>query len=349
MIAAEDAGRYRDGLGAMPPAGLPDAFLEPVPDALRGPGGPLRARPRPVPHRRGRPRATALAVGAALEPPLAALETRGHAGARRAPPRRLRPRVVRRRGACAACAARAWPRCGGRSSRPTRGPSGASCPTGSASTGPAAPAAPDALREVLAAAPGARPAGRPVGGRGASRGGSPTTARRASTSSPRAGEIVWVGAGAGGVGGGRVAIYFREDAPLLGPPPARPRARGRPVADALRAALAARRELLGRPARGGAGARARRSSPRSGRSSGPARSPTTSGCRCARPRRAAAAAPGPARARPPAALGGAGRGAPVGRRRALVAGRAGSSRDAPAAGRAPPRPGRAAGGAPRRR
>ena len=35
-IAAEDAGRYRDGLGAMPPAGLPDVFLEPVPDALTG-------------------------------------------------------------------------------------------------------------------------------------------------------------------------------------------------------------------------------------------------------------------------------------------------------------------------
>ncbi|HEX2111331.1 MAG TPA: DEAD/DEAH box helicase [Gaiellaceae bacterium] len=29
LIAAEDAGRYRDALGAMPPAGLPDAFLEP--------------------------------------------------------------------------------------------------------------------------------------------------------------------------------------------------------------------------------------------------------------------------------------------------------------------------------
>ena len=41
------------------------------------------------------------------------------------------------------------------------------------------------------------------------------------------GEIVWVGAGAGGVGGGRVAIYFREDAPLLGPPPADPAPGGR--------------------------------------------------------------------------------------------------------------------------
>ncbi len=34
-IAAEDAGRYRDACGALPPAGLPDAFLEPVPLALR--------------------------------------------------------------------------------------------------------------------------------------------------------------------------------------------------------------------------------------------------------------------------------------------------------------------------
>ncbi|HZR92733.1 MAG TPA: DEAD/DEAH box helicase [Gaiellaceae bacterium] len=29
LIAAEDAGRYRDGVGAMPPSGLPDAFLQP--------------------------------------------------------------------------------------------------------------------------------------------------------------------------------------------------------------------------------------------------------------------------------------------------------------------------------
>ncbi len=33
-IAAEDAGLYRDALGAVPPSGLPAAFLEPVPDAL---------------------------------------------------------------------------------------------------------------------------------------------------------------------------------------------------------------------------------------------------------------------------------------------------------------------------
>jgi ATP-dependent Lhr-like helicase len=35
LIAAEDAGRYRDALGVMPPSGLPDVFLEGGPDSLR--------------------------------------------------------------------------------------------------------------------------------------------------------------------------------------------------------------------------------------------------------------------------------------------------------------------------
>lgn len=34
IIAAEEAGRFRDALGVQPPPGLPAAFLEPVPDAL---------------------------------------------------------------------------------------------------------------------------------------------------------------------------------------------------------------------------------------------------------------------------------------------------------------------------
>src|SRR5438132_2169739 len=34
LIAAEDAGRYRDALGVMPPSGLPEAFLEGGPDSL---------------------------------------------------------------------------------------------------------------------------------------------------------------------------------------------------------------------------------------------------------------------------------------------------------------------------
>jgi ATP-dependent Lhr-like helicase len=36
LIAAEDAGRYRDALGVMPPPGVPAAFLDSVPDALDG-------------------------------------------------------------------------------------------------------------------------------------------------------------------------------------------------------------------------------------------------------------------------------------------------------------------------
>jgi ATP-dependent Lhr-like helicase len=36
LIAAEDAGRYRDAVGAMPPSGLPDAFLEAGEDPLGG-------------------------------------------------------------------------------------------------------------------------------------------------------------------------------------------------------------------------------------------------------------------------------------------------------------------------
>src|SRR5439155_12607179 len=35
-IAAVDSGLYRDALGAVPSGGLPDAFLEEVPDALGG-------------------------------------------------------------------------------------------------------------------------------------------------------------------------------------------------------------------------------------------------------------------------------------------------------------------------
>ena len=153
------------------------------------------------------------------------------------------------------------------------------------------------------------------------------------------GEIVWVGAGAGGVGGGRVAIYFREDAPLLGPPPGDPPPEG-PLADALREALAGGASFWDDLLVGGAGAARGGRSPRSGRSSGPARSRTTSGCRCGRRgacRAAAAARPGCA-------------GAPDRRRRAAppprVAGRWSLGerlfRDAPPPRRAPPGPGRAA-------
>jgi len=43
LIDAHDAGRYRDGLGVMPPAGLPAAFLEPTTEALVGLAGRFAA------------------------------------------------------------------------------------------------------------------------------------------------------------------------------------------------------------------------------------------------------------------------------------------------------------------
>jgi ATP-dependent Lhr-like helicase len=54
-----------------------------------------------------------------------------------------------------------------------------------------------------------------------------------------AGEVVWTGAGSGAGRGGRVALYFREDAPFLGPPQELPEHGPRSrVHDALRERLA---------------------------------------------------------------------------------------------------------------
>jgi ATP-dependent Lhr-like helicase len=58
-----------------------------------------------------------------------------------------------------------------------------------------------------------------------------------------AGEVVWIGAGASGRHSGRVALYFREDLPILGPPPAKGGARSEvlvtPAHEAVRRRLAA--------------------------------------------------------------------------------------------------------------
>jgi ATP-dependent Lhr-like helicase len=52
------------------------------------------------------------------------------------------------------------------------------------------------------------------------------------------GELVWVGAGALGRNSGRVALYFREDAPLIGPPPVRGDPPDTPAHAAVRERLA---------------------------------------------------------------------------------------------------------------
>ena len=233
LIAAEDAGRYRDALGAMPPSGVPDAFLEPVPDALRS----LVAR-----YARGHgPFHSADLAGRyaleprVVEPPLAALEADGALVRGE-----LRPggsgrewcdaEVVRRLRRASLAALRreiepADPRALGRF-----------LPDWQRVNRPGAARGVDALRDVLGGLQGlALPAAQWE---------AEVLPRRLADYGPARldelaarGEIVWVGAGAGGVGGGRVAIYFREDAALLGPPPADPAPEG-PVPDALRAALA---------------------------------------------------------------------------------------------------------------
>ena len=51
-IASEDAGLYRDAFGAVPPGGLPAAFLDETPEPVPAPGAPLRAHARAVHHAR---------------------------------------------------------------------------------------------------------------------------------------------------------------------------------------------------------------------------------------------------------------------------------------------------------
>ena len=88
LIAAEDAGLYRDAFGVMPPGGLPESFLEASRRRLRPRPAPVRARPRPVHDARGRRRATRLDAGR-VEAALA-----GPRGARPARPRRAPARAA---------------------------------------------------------------------------------------------------------------------------------------------------------------------------------------------------------------------------------------------------------------
>jgi len=216
-VAADEAGLYRDALGAMPPGGLPDAFLADVPDALRqlvaryarthGPftGEEIRAR-------------YGVDVGAVLRE----LERDGElvrgelrpAGTdrewcdvevlrrlRRASLAALRKEIEPTDSTRLAAFLPSWQGV----DRHTRAGAGI-----------------DRLREVLVPLQGlALPAQiweRDV------------LPRRTGAYSQTwldalcaSGEVVWVGAGPLGRSG-RVALYFREDAPAIGPPPGAARA-----------------------------------------------------------------------------------------------------------------------------
>ncbi len=131
-VAADEAGLYRDALGAVPPGGLPEAFLEDVPDALRV----LVARfarthgPFTTGELHARYGVDASAVLRELEtmksrPPSWSAASCGRAAAS-ASGATSRCSV--------ACAAPRWRRCARKSSRPTRVRWRPSCPPGRAST-----------------------------------------------------------------------------------------------------------------------------------------------------------------------------------------------------------------------
>ncbi len=218
LIAAEDAGRYRDAVGAMPPGGLPEVFLE-ADDA------PLESLLRRFARTRG-PFTTAEAnerFGRDVEPTLRELERRDElvrgelrpGGSER---EWCDPEVLRRLRRASLAALRrevepaeqaafgrflpSWHGVGRRAS----------------------------LREALVPLQGLA---LPV-----ALWESDVLPRRVPGYRPEqldalcaSGEVVWVGAGLD-----RVAVYFREDAPALGPPPAADRPE-REIHERVRAAL----------------------------------------------------------------------------------------------------------------
>ena len=132
LIAVEDAGRYRDAVGALPPPGLPDAYLEPVRARAARPRRALRPHPRAVPRRGAR---GAVRRAAAARPRRAA-DPRGrrHRRPGRDAARRAGRGVVRRRGAAAHPARLAGRACGPRWRRCPARRWPASCRAGRAST-----------------------------------------------------------------------------------------------------------------------------------------------------------------------------------------------------------------------
>jgi len=218
LIAAEDAGRYRDAVGAMPPGGLPEVFLEADEE-------PLHSLLRRFARSRG-PFTTAEAnerFGRDVEPALRELERRDELVLGELRPGGTErewcdPEVLRRLRRASLAALR-------REVEPAE----------QAAFGRFLPSwqgvdRRSSLREALVPL---QALALPV-----SLWESEVLRRRVPGYRPEqldalcaSGEVVWVGAGLD-----RVALYFRDDAPALGPPPAADRPE-REVHERLRAAL----------------------------------------------------------------------------------------------------------------
>jgi ATP-dependent helicase Lhr and Lhr-like helicase len=231
-IAADDAGLYRDALGAVPPGGLPEAFTADVPDALER----VVARygrthgPFTTAELRARYGVDPTAVLAKLERDGAIVRGELRPGGterewcdadvlrrlRRASLAVLRKEIEASDQRALAAFLPSWQ---------------------GVDRHPPAGAGVDRLREVLVPLQGlALPADvweRDV------------LPRRTGAYSPTwldqlcaSGELVWVGAGALGRNSGRVALYFRDDAELIGPPTNKADPPDMPEHDALRERLA---------------------------------------------------------------------------------------------------------------
>ncbi len=231
-IASEDAGLFRDALGAVPPGGLPDAFLEEVEE-------PLARLMRRYARTHG-PFTTAEPTGrysVDMGPVLRELEQSG-----RLIRGELRPGGSEREW-CDADVLRRLRRASLASLRREVEPAEQRALARllpawqSVDSAPAGGAGVDRLREQLVPLQGLALAPE-VWERD-------VLPRRVGSYSPgwldqlcSAGEMVWVGAGSLGRRSGRVALYFRDDARWLGPPPVK----GDPPSEPMHVAIRERLE-----------------------------------------------------------------------------------------------------------
>jgi ATP-dependent Lhr-like helicase len=211
-IAAVDAGLYRDALGAAPPGGLPTAFLEDVPDALARVLARYAATHGPFTAAEAQAR-----YGVDCSAALGELERRGELVRGELRPGGTArewcdPEVLRRLRRASLAALRKEVEPVDRQALARFLPAWQNV-----DRHPASGAGVDRLREALVPLQGlALPV--EVWERD-------ILPRRVGAYSPSwldqlcaSGEVVWIGSGALGRRSGRVALYFREDLPLLGPP-----------------------------------------------------------------------------------------------------------------------------------
>ncbi len=254
LIAAEDAGRYRDALGVMPPGGLPEAFLEGGAGLAPPARAPLREGPRPVHDRRGgralRPRRRARCCTSSSATTCSSAASCGPGGTER---EWCDPDVLRRLRRASLAALRARGRAG-------RAGGARPLPARLARDRPAR----DAARGARAAAGRWRSRSRSGRAR-CCRGACPATSPRGSTrSAPPA-------SSSGSAPGSTASPSTSARTRRCSAAGRRAAARDARRHDAIRAALGRGADVLGRPARRDRRSRPRRRCPRSGSSSGRAR------------------------------------------------------------------------------